>query len=169
MIQLVVGRTWDGAPLPEDARTALRLGWAGDALAIEVDAPYSGDPAPPGPPGPTEGLWAFEVVELFVRGEGERYTEIELGPHGHHLVLRLDGVRRRVDGLHPIAFEAEVAGGRWRGTASVPRALLPDGLVSCNAYRVAGTGEGRRHEAMTAVPGERPDFHQLERFAPWPL
>ena len=169
MSRLVIGRTWDGALLPEAGRTVVRFGWGDGVLNVGVDAPYAGDPPPPGPPGPTEGLWAFEVVELFVRGEGERYTEIELGPHGHHLVLRLDGVRQRVDGLHPIGFAPTIVGGRWRGTATVPRTLLPDRLVSCNAFRVAGTGEARRYEAMVAAPGERPDFHRLDRFAPWPI
>lgn len=173
-VTLVIGRTWDGALLAEAGRTTLRIGFDADRLRIDVDAPFSGDPAPSGPAGATERLWEHEVVELFVVAEAEdgqpvRYTEIELSPHGHHLVLRLVGVRNIVEQCLPIDYATSVGPERWRGTAHVARALLPERPVRCNAYRVAGVGPARRWEAMVAVPGERPDFHRLERFAPWPL
>ena len=169
MITLTVGRTWDGELLAPAARSTLRIGYDADHLQIEVDAPYAGDPAPAGPPGPTDKLWEHEVVELFVLGADQRYTEIELSPHGHHLGIRLEGVRNRVEVGFPMIFEATVAGDRWRGAARVARALLPDPPLKCNAYRVSGTAPLRRYEAMVAVPGERPDFHRLDRFAPWLL
>ena len=37
-----------------------------------------------------------------------RYIEIELGPHGHHIVLLLDGVRNAVAKLLPIQYEATI-------------------------------------------------------------
>lgn len=169
MIRLVVGRAWDGALLPPEARTTVRLSWEGDALRLDLDAPYAGDPPPPGPPGPTDRLWEHEVVELFVLGEGERYTEIEVGPHGHHLVLQLDGVRRPVASGLPLELVCRIDGARWTATARLARALLPPGPRRCNAYRIAGPAGARRHEAMVAVPGEAADFHRLDRFAPWPL
>src|SRR6185503_11197655 len=63
VITLVVGRTWDGELLPEAARAALRIGYDGDDLVIEVEAPFAGDPAPSSAPGPTDRLWEHEVVE----------------------------------------------------------------------------------------------------------
>jgi hypothetical protein len=169
VITLVVGRTWDGQLLPEAERAQIRLGYEGEELRIEVDAPFEGDAPPPGPPGPTDGLWAFEVVELFVVGEGEQYAEIELSPHGHHLVIQLEGIRQRKAALLPIRYTATVEGGRWKGVAHVPRAYLPPAPRKCNAYRISGAQGARRYHAMVAVPGERPDFHRLERFAPWVL
>lgn len=169
MIRLVVGRAWDGALLEPEARTTVRLSIEGDALRLDVDAPYAGDPPPPGPPGPTDRLWEHEVVELFVLGAGERYTEIELGPHGHHLVLQLDGVRHPVRSGLPLALETRITGGRWSATARLDRSLLPEAPRRCNAYRIHGVGPERRYEAMVAVPGDQPDFHRLDRFAPWPL
>ena len=165
MITLVIGRTWDGALLPEAERTRLRLGFEGDALRIDVDAPYAADPPPPGAPGPTDRLWEHEVVELFVADAGQRYTEIELSPHGHHLVLRLDGVRRPVQAGLPLDFSARLSGDRWQGTARLSRQLLPPRPARCNAYRIGGG----RHQALVAVPGAAPDFHQLDHFVPWPL
>lgn len=169
MITLVVGRTWDGEALPPELRTNLRIGWEGDDLSIEVDAPYGGSPPPAGPPGPTDKLWEHEVVELFVLGADQHYTEIELSPHGHHLGIRLEGIRNRVVVGFPIRFDAQITGDRWHGVARVARSLLPDPALKCNAYRVSGVAPDRRYDAMVAVPGERPDFHRLERFAPWSL
>ncbi len=167
MTHVVIGRTWDGALLPAAGRTRLGLEPTPEGLRIEVDAPFAGDPPPDAPAGSVDGLWEHEVVELFVALDERRYVEIELGPHGHHLVLELDGVRQVVRKGLPLRFEARILGDRWKGSALVDRSLLPTRPVSFNAYRIAGVGEARRYEAFVAVPGERPDFHRPDRFAPW--
>lgn len=169
MITLVIGRTWDGELLPDSERASLRVCYEGDDLRIDIDAPFCDDPAPSAPPGPVDGLWAHEAVELFVVGADERYLEIELGPRGHHLVITMAGVRQRTAALLPIRYVSSTDGGRWTGTAHVPRSYLPVPALKCNAYRISGTAPSRRYHAMVAVPGERPDFHRLERFAPWVL
>jgi hypothetical protein len=173
VITLVVGRSWNGEPLAEAEQSTLRIGFErghdGDQLRIEVDAPFAGENPPKGPVGPTAKLWEHEVVELFVVGADQRYTEIELAPQGHHLVLQLEGIRNIVRSELPIEFRATIDGARWRGSAAIPRALLPSPALTCNAYRVAGFGPTRRWQALVAVPGDRPDFHRLDRFAPWPL
>lgn len=143
-----------------DAR--LRGAW----LEVHIDAPWHGDPAPEGDPGPRPALWNHEVVELFVVGPGERYLELEFGPHGHHLALRLEGVRQPVESAMPLEYTAERHNGRWRGVARVPAAWLPPGPHTANAYAIHGVGEARRYLAHTAVPGPAPDFHRLAYFQP---
>lgn len=162
-LALHVARTWSGEPIEADEQVTLHLYDDGD-LMIAVEAPAHGDPAPEGPPGPRPALWEHEVVELFVLGPGERYTEIELGPHGHHLVLRLHGVRNAVESGLPLDFRAEVEGARWRGLARVPRDLLPPPPHRINAYAIHGQGAARRYLAMSPVPGDKPDFHRLGHF-----
>lgn len=129
---------------------------------IRVDAPLHGDPLPPGPAGPTAELWEYEVVELFLAGPGERYLEIELGPGGHHLVLRLEGNRQVVEERLPMDFQVRMSDHRWMGRAWVPTGWLPPGPWRTNAYAIHGVGSQRRYLAAFPVPGEAPDFHRLE-------
>ncbi|HEX6204124.1 MAG TPA: hypothetical protein VF100_14075 [Thermoanaerobaculia bacterium] len=167
---LSVDRTWSGEVLEPRDRAELHLRRDGDHLRIAVDARFHGDPPPPGPPGPTPGLWEHEVVELFVAGPGSddvvEYLEVELSPHGHHLVLRLRGVRRPVAEGLPLDFRAVIEGGRWRGEARVPRSWLPPPPHRAAAFAIHGSGAARRYLASVALPGERPDFHQPGRFPP---
>lgn len=174
MSELVeVGFTWDGVPVGVDERVRIVLTLDRDALVIDVDAPYHGDPAPCGEPGPTDALWEHEVVELFVSGLAPAgapvpYLEVELSPHGHHLVLDLVGVRNAVRSGLEIEYTARIDGSRWFGVARVPRRLLPGRPARFNAYAIHGLGADRRYLAMAPVPGRQPDFHRLDRFAAWP-
>jgi hypothetical protein len=163
--RLTIAHTWDGQPLPADQHTFVDLAMD-SAFRIRVDAPYAADPPPAGR-GSTPRLWEHEVVEVFVFGDGDRYTEIELGPHGHWLVLRLDGVRSVAGAGHAITFRPEIVGSRWTGTAEVERRLLPDAPERINLFRIAGAD--RRHEALVPVPGPGPDFHQPAVGVGWPF
>jgi hypothetical protein len=121
---------------------------------VEIDAPYFGDAPPPGAVRgePFDGLWNYEVVELFiasiasmqsrngfssdasvvsdissldstaagastpVRPDAPHYLELELSPHGAHLVLQLDDVRRvRASKLQLPYSDARIDGDRWHG------------------------------------------------------
>lgn len=161
-LSLPVHLTWDGQPAGPSERVELSLHDAGEHLRVEVRAPFHGDPPPAGPPGPTWALWEHEVVELFLLGEDEHYVELELGPHGHHLLLRLHGRRNIVERQLPLDFVARIEGGRWSGRALLPKTLLPSGSLRGNATAVHGTGETRRYLSHVALGGPEPDFHRLE-------
>lgn len=158
-------RTWNDEPLRPDelVRVELRLG---AAIEVDVEATRHGDPPPSGPPGRRDGLWDFEVVELFLLGRDEQYLELELGPHGHYLALRLAGRRRVVASDLPVEYTVEASGSRWRGRARARLEDLPPELSAANAYAIHGEGAARRHLAWVPVPGPAPDFHRLECFAP---
>ncbi len=167
-MRLDIQHTWDGQPIPESEQTMIWLAPAGDDLQIELSAPWHGDPPPPTEPGPTPGLWRYEVIELFIAGPTDKYLEIELGPAGHFLVLRLAGVRKAIAQVKNLDYTATREGERWRGEARVPLRWLPKGPYRINAYAIHGRGDARRHLAWSPVFGEKPDFHQLEWFRPGP-
>lgn len=168
-MELSIERLWngDGARAHEIVHMELTPLAAGVEVAIE--APLHGDPVPPGPPGVFDGLWEHEVVELFVLGDADQYLEVELGPHGHHLVLELQGRRRPTRRGLALDFTTRHDDGRWSGRALVPWSYLPPGDLRANAYAIHGVGERRRHLAWSPVPGEAPDFHRLELFQPLAL
>jgi hypothetical protein len=170
MTVLRIDRTWSDEPLAAAERADVRIDATDEGLALFVDAPFHGDPPPPGPPGPTPRLWEHEVVELFVAGPGAdgevEYLEVELSPHGHHLVLRLRGVRRVVAEGLPLDYCATIGDARWRGEARIPRRWLPPPPHRAAAFALHGAGDARRYLSSVALPGDGPDFHQPSCFPP---
>ncbi len=161
---LLIDKTWDGRPIGLDETARAEVDSSPDQVVIRVEAPFHGDPPPSSPPGPTDRLWEHEVVEVFLLGRAETYLEIELGPHGHHLVLELRGVRRVARSGLPLEYRCGIEGSRWRGVAAFPRSWLPAGLDRGNAYAIHGVGSSRRYLAAFPVPGDAPDFHRLACF-----
>jgi hypothetical protein len=178
--RLEIAHDFRGVPLPLEQCAHFVLSREGAQLCVVVDAPYFGDPAPASAVGPTPRLWEYEVSELFIADAADHYVEIELSPHGHHLVLELSGVRNAVRSLLPIdysvritATDARSADGaslghfaRYRGVARIPWEYLPVAAVRANAYSIHGTAAARCYHAHNPPGGEVADFHRLESFVP---
>jgi len=161
---LRIGTDWRGVGLDSDEIATVGVSIDTQRLTLSIDSPYAGDPRPPGAPGPTEGLWEYEVVELFLANrDSERYLEIEVSPHGHYLILTFDGIRNRV-GTHSAECSTQITNDRWHGVIHLDAALVPSLPLRANAYRICGTESDRRYLAAYPVPGEEPDFHRLDRF-----
>ena len=167
-LELPIDHLWSGGPALPEETALVRVTPGSDYWELAVEAPFHGDPPPPGPSGATPGLWNFEVVEWFIAGPEERYLEVELGPHGHHLVLRLEGVRQVIEEALPLSYAVERRLGRWSGVAQIPVDWLPPKPWRVNAYAIHGTEGGRRYLAAHPAPGSAPDFHRLDSFAPVP-
>lgn len=162
--KLSILQTWNGEPIADDEAVSVEFSVDDATFIVWVDAPFHNDPAPKTPKGSTDGLWEYEVVELFLLGESLRYLEIELGPHGHYFVLELRG-QRRIERKHlPIDYRAEIVGARWHGKAQMPGSYLPLALRGVNAYAIHGQGANRRYLAAFSLKGTTPDFHQLDAF-----
>ncbi len=165
MITLAIGHHWDGRELPSAQRAVVQLTRQARGVRMRSFAPWHGDPPPPGPPGPTDRLWEHEVVECFIAGPTDHYLEVELGPHGHHLVLRLEGLRCPVQSGLPLPLVTRRCGDDWWSAEAVlPNAWLPEGPLRTNAYRLHGLGSERAHLCHAPTMGSVPDFHTLDRF-----
>jgi len=163
-LRLVVASTWDGEPLPADGQARIDVVRDGALLTASIDAPFAGDPPPPHAAGSTWELWEHEVVELFLVSSDERYVELEWGPHGHHLALRLHGRRTIVEKHLPLTYEATLTGGRWQGSATIAIAELCLPVTHVNAFAIRGVGDRRRYMAAYPLGTAAPDFHALEGY-----
>jgi hypothetical protein len=172
--ELAIAHDFRGQLLPESHHSLVRLSRSADELCIEVAAPYFADAAPTGPVGATDRLWEHEVVEVFIADAAEHYLEVELSPHGHHLVLELNGVRKVVRSLLPIRYAARIerspaSAARFFGEARVPWAYLPTPASRVNAFAIHGPRAQRCYHAHSAPGGEVADFHKLGSFVPFQL
>ncbi|XP_020606518.1 uncharacterized protein LOC110045264 [Orbicella faveolata] len=142
-------------------------------VLISVSGPFFDDPGPPpcAVGSACDGLWDYEVAEVFFLGKKEKYLEIELSPHGQHLLLMLNGVRKPFKDKLPIEYTATIdrANGSWTGTAKIPIDYFPPGVHKINAYAIHGSGINRRYESLYPAPADAksPDFHHLELFKPF--
>ena len=168
-MRLEIASTWDGQPIAREEVASVSVARDATSLVVMVEAPYHGDPRPGAGPGRTDRLWDYEVVEVFLLGQQERYLEIEMGPHGNYLVLLLAGRRQVERQALLMEYEARVNALRWQGRARLPLAYLPDAAGRGNAYSVHGVGPRRRYLAAYPVPGREPDFHRLDCFGPFTL
>jgi hypothetical protein len=165
--ELAIEQDWSGRALRRAECNLVELRRTAGTLEIMVDARFADDVPPPPPAASTEGLWHYEVVEVFVAADataGTSYTEIELSPHGHHLVLRFDAIRRRVAEHLPLSFTSSICGARWKGHATLALEHLPPPPWRANAFAVRGAAPRRRYLAAVPLPGDRPDFHQPASF-----
>lgn len=171
-MDFAITHTWDSLAVNHDPVT-LKLTAGDGGLAMEVQAPFFNDPpAPAGAPGePFPGLWDYEVVEaFFLNSTTEQYLEVEVCPHGQHLLLLLSGKRNAwKQGLN-LAYEASIYGDKWKGKALLPWSYFPPGVDKMNSYAIHGSGNGRTYEALYPILREEikerqgPDFHRLEYF-----
>lgn len=163
-VLLTTEKNWDGGMAQNSEKVAVTFYLSAQELKVEVDAPFHDDPAPPGPAGELDRLWQYEVTELFLLGAEGHYLEIELGPHGHYLILHLSGIRQVSNTLQPTHCSTHITDCRWQGalTLALEQSILP--FTHVNAYAIHGLGAKRRYLSAFPVPGERPDFHQPHYF-----
>jgi len=165
-LPLRVDRLWDGSACPDDRLWAqVNVSQTKDGLLVGVEAPMLHDQnVPEAPMGSrVEGLWEHDVVELFLVGPGHSYLEIELGAGGHFLALGFDSIRHRSDsyeGFKPVLRFEKTHEKIWRSSLTIPWKMIPENLRALNAFAIMAG----QFLAYSVVPGEKPDFHQPDRY-----
>lgn len=165
-MRLDIGRDWSGRPLPRKEHVEVTLREVHGGAEVVIRAPFYNDPPPDAPAGAVNGLWDFEVVEVFIAGPGSPvpYTEIEVGPAGHHLVLTLRGVRNPTASELPLQVRTHIHGDVWHAVATIDNEWLPPQPWRVNATAIHGERSGRVCASMVELPGDAPDFHQPDAF-----
>ncbi|KAM8765736.1 UPF0462 protein C4orf33 homolog isoform 1-T2 [Rhynchonycteris naso] len=170
-----IEHTWDGVPVKHEP-VCVRLDPGGGGVLLKVSAPLFNDPpAPLGEPGePFHQLWDYEVVEaFFLNDKAEQYLEVELCPHGQHLVLLLSGRRNVWKQELALSFQVFRGETKWEGRAYLPWSYFPPNVTKLNLFAIHGSKDKRSYEALYPVPqrelqpGQKPDFHRLEYFKPF--
>uniref|UniRef100_A0ABI7XA81 CD033 protein n=1 Tax=Felis catus TaxID=9685 RepID=A0ABI7XA81_FELCA len=166
--------TWDGFPVKHEP-VFVRLNPGDGGVVMEVSAPFFNDPpAPLGEPGkPFNELWDYEVVEAFFLNDiTEQYLEVELCPHGQHLVLLLSGRRNVWKQELALSFRVSREETKWEGKAYLPWSYFPPKVTKFNSFAIHGSKDKRNYEALYPVPqhelqqGQKPDFWTIE-FTAW--
>jgi hypothetical protein len=197
MTSCTISHLWSGESLKDDEKINISVAVDSEVqqahgepcLVISVDAPFYDNAKPQVTAVHQtdgkgclnfEGLWNFEVVEVFIKGRSDKYLEIEMGPHGHYLILACDGYRQCFTrGIEPISYSAIISNGRWTGRLVCPLRLLPPptDIRACpytfNAYAIHSNSAGERVYCTAFLPPRtdevdysQPDFHKLELFQP---
>lgn len=165
-LYFTVNRMWDGSPCGDERLHAeVWITKTGTGLNIRVHAPILDDQRVPNAPVDSrfDGLWEYDVVELFFVGADGTYTEVEIGAGGHYLVLAFDQIRHRSNDFAGRDFEHRHGGatpGTWQTQMTIPWDVLPASISRMNAFVIAGGA----HLALSPVPGTEPDFHQPAAF-----
>lgn len=116
------------------------------------------------------GLWDWDVVELFVRANGDpAYYEFQVSPLGQVFELEIFEPRRRVNKDFRSGFGASaerLGETSWHAEMSIPLARLDwDRRIESiqgNAFAILGGavgGEPRTYWSAFLPPQLQPDFH----------
>ncbi|XP_071951779.1 UPF0462 protein C4orf33 homolog isoform X2 [Antedon mediterranea] len=169
-----ITQSWDGASISH-VPVQLRLATLTDTLQLSVKAPFFNDPAPPNmvPGEPQNQLWDYEVIEAFFLGEKKQYLEVEVSPHGCHLVLMLNGCRNMCKDKLPLKCASKLhSNNTWTCEAYIPFSYIPPGpSYKFNAFAIHGVDSARTYEALYPAEAgvyEGPDFHRLHLFQDLP-
>ncbi len=160
-----IAKHWDGTELPFSQYTTVKTSLGKDSLRVEFESPIEEYTTPDSPVGFTDGLWEYDVVELFIAQPNGEYVEIEAGPKGHWLVYEFESYRKQKDlPKKELEYTCAVEDGVWKGVFTVPLSWLsaPIGECTVNAYQYRSAGD--QFLAWQSIPSIEPDFHKTECF-----
>ena len=103
---------WNSVPIDHSNSVEVSIQSTDGGIIMKVKAPFFDDPAPTEPAGSLMGLWNYEVVEMFFLNNKDEYVEVELGPHGHYIVLLLKGQSNSIKDSLPLKFNAQISSSR---------------------------------------------------------
>lgn len=161
VLSLHVDHQWNGTPVAEGCGANIWISLSTSGIVIKAQSTYGSSPRIPDAPERTriDGLWNYDVVEVFFVGEDGTYTEIELGAGGHWLVFGFSDVRKRSNDytdFTPQMTYKKLENNQWESEILIPWQMLPKKITRMNAFVI----NGENFLSLTPLPGTQPDFHQ---------
>jgi len=171
-MQYEITKEWDSTPINHaPVKITLSCNTNDDFITALFDGPFFNDPPKPnGPVGkPFPKLWDYEVAEIFFLAPNNQYLEVEVSPHGQHLLLLLNGTRNMIKDELPMKYNSTIndASNTWSGRAEIPLSYIPRDVNKINAYAIHGSDDKRKYESLYPTPAGKytqPDFHRLDYF-----
>jgi hypothetical protein len=123
--------------------------------------------SPPRPPLRRDGLWQTTCCELFIKGEGESYTEYNFAPTSEWAAYRFSGYRQNDGWLEfdepPMVIGPAAKLGYFRLDAIIRLDRCDELIIGLSAIieEIDGT---KSYWALAHPPGP-PDFHHPDCFA----
>ncbi|XP_077553381.1 UPF0462 protein C4orf33 homolog [Haemaphysalis longicornis] len=131
-----------------------------DEIPLEMKAAFFDDVCqPPGPAGGSSVyLSQYEVFQIAFVGTEGYYTQLEIGPYGHYLVIlgSVSGSFLKMDLTVSYAANVDRYRSLWRASLKIPVSYLPPGLKSMNAWAQHGRPSERRVLALYPPPAGSP-------------
>lgn len=117
-----------------------------------------------------EGLWDFDVVEVFISRSLNNlpYLELQVSPIGQKFALFIDEPRKKtrkvIDITVDIATELTTYG--FKASFSIPKNLIPgdSNEIFANFFACLGDKEERSYFAFNVNNGTNPDYHLPKLF-----
>ena len=161
-----VEKRWNGEDCSrEDLHASAWLSQTDDGVVIRVQALVLEDQKMPEAEvgARFDGLWDFDVVEVFLVGDNHHYLEVELGAGGQWLVLEFDEIRKRSNDHADLQPKfSHIRGDEvWSAEIVIPRDLVPEGFRGMCVFVIAGG----KFLSLVPMPGDEPDFHQPDVFS----
>lgn len=165
-LTLKLNKLWNGQDCQDDRLfVEVTMARKKEGLDIAVVSPMLHEQKIPEAPIGTrvDGLWDYDVVELFIVGPGHRYVELELGAGGHWLLLEFDRIRHRnreYKEFDPLLKYEHTAEKMWKSQLVLPWNLITENVRAMNVFGILAG----QFLALSPVPGSEPDFHQPDCF-----
>jgi hypothetical protein len=110
-----------------------------------------------------DGLWEYDVAEVFFLGDNGVYFEFEIDRVGNYLALDFDDVRQRRNEFKDLILkiDTEIQENGVIHKFVLPKAILPENIMAVNC---CGILRNEIFLSLVDLSGIKADFHQPDKF-----